>query len=312
MSANAFDRDYNPPHSPVPLRARPKGVRAALGMGAGASVILVLAALMVRPPAEAPVDAADAAAPAAVETPAKIAAKALTDDATASARAAVAFDLDAPEFAREKKTVAAYEPEEGGARVDSLTVGQFGVGAPFLRIDIHPELDARTTSPDFFLDMTRHAQRAGLSVAKIGQRSTLTTRFGSFETADIRVSQLEGEGAAGAERACLATRLVDPRASIEIAGIACGAATNPIDRLALGCILDKLTYSSGGENKALNDFFLAAELARGKGCENVSREDVTGSLPPRKAAPHAKAAPRAQKGRGVARSSAVHPEAPKN
>jgi hypothetical protein len=247
-----------------------------------------------------------------VEPSAKIAAKALNDVAPGPARAAVSFDLDSPEFAREKKTVASYEPEEGGARVDSLTVGQFGAGAPFLRVDVHPELDARTTSPDFFLDMTRHAQRAGLSVAKIGQRSTLPTRFGPFETADIRLSQPEGEGAAAAERACLATRLVDPRASLEIAGIACGAATKPIDRFALGCILDKLSYSSGGDSKALNDFFLAAELARGKGCENVSREDVTGSLPPRKATTHAKPAPRAPKTRGVARSSAVHPEAAKN
>jgi hypothetical protein len=311
MSANAFDRDYEPPHARLPLRARQTGVRAALGMGVGASVILAIAALMVRPPAEV-TPVAEADLPAAAEPTEKIAAKAGSESAPVAARTAVSFDIDAPEFAREKKTVSVREAEEGGARVDSLTVGQFGLGGSFLRVDVHQDLDSKTTNPDFFLDMTRHAQQVGLSVAKIGARSALTTRFGPFETADIRLSQPEGEGAAAAERACLATRLVDPRASLEIAGIACGAATKPIDRFALGCILDKLSYSSGGDSKALNDFFLAAELARGKGCENVSREDVTGSLPPRKATPHAKSAPRAQKGRGVAHSSAVHPEAAKN
>lgn len=316
MSANAFDRDYAAsPYRMGPLRARPAGVRAAMGMGAGAWVILLAAALLIRPPAEAPpvADAGDAAA-APDPAPEKIAAKILADgDApAAAARPAVSFDLDAPEFEREKRTVAVHEPDDGGGRVDSLTVGQFAMGAPFLRVDVHQDLESRATNPDFFLDMTRHAQRAGLSVARIGQRSALPTRFGSFETAEIRLSQPAGEEIAASERVCLAGRLVESNVPVEIAGIACGSAAKPIDRLAFGCIIDKLNYSASGDNKALNDFVLTAELARGKGCVDVSREDVTASIPSRKPAAHANSARAAKKGRGVARSAPVHPEAAKN
>lgn len=312
MSATSFDQDYD--QSPMgPLRARPTGVRAALGMGVGASVILAAAALLMRHPAQAPA-LAEASAPAGVETRAKIAAKASTELETAlgGKPATVAtLDIDAPEFEREKKIVAVGEAADGGPRVDSLTAGQFGLGAPFLRVDVHPDLDPKTTNPDFFLDMKNHAQAAGLNVAKIGQRATLTTRFGAFEAADIRLAQPGGEGVEANERACLAARMVEPKVPLEIAGIACGAATKPIDRVAFACLLDKISYSAGGDNKPLNDFFLNAELARGKGCANVSRDDLTAAIPPARAG-RAKPAVHAKKAHGVARSAPIHPEAAKN
>jgi hypothetical protein len=279
MRATPFDRDHAETASRGPLRARPEGVRAGLGMGAGASAILALAALLIRSPVSAP-EMAEADAPAAAEAPAKFVAK-------SSARiesAAASLGLAAPEFEHEKKIVAVGEMKNGEPRVDNLTIGQFAEGGTFVRIDVHPNLDPRATNADFFLDMKNHAQAAGLSASKIGQRSLVATRFGAFETADIRLSQTDGKGAAASDRACLTTRLVDPKASLEIAGIACGAASKPIDRVAFACLLDGLSYSAGGDNKALNDFFLNAELARGKGCANVSRDDLTASIPPHKAA----------------------------
>lgn len=311
----SFDRDYAESSYRGPLRARPAGVRAALGMGVSASIILAVAALVIRHPDPAS-NTADAGAAAAVNAPAKIAAKASTElEATFGAKSA-ALDVEAPEFEREKKVVAVGEMKDGAPRVDSLTLGQFAMGAPFLRIDVHPGLDPKTTNPDFFLDMTRHAQAVGLNVAKIGQRSTLSTRFGAFETADIRLTQAQGEGIETSERACLATRLVDANAPIEIAGIACGAAAKPIDRVALACILDKLNYAAGGgDNRSLDDFLLKAELARGKGCANVSREDVTAAIPPQKASrakTPAQAAAAAKKPRPVARSVPARPEPAKN
>ncbi|WP_442754764.1 hypothetical protein ACNHKD_17480 [Methylocystis sp. JAN1] len=312
MSATSFDRDYDR-SSMGPLRARPAGVKAALGMGVGASVILAAAALLIRHPAPIPT-VADAGAPAGVETRAKIAAKAGAELETAlgaKPSSVAALDIDAPEFAHEKKIVAVGETRDGAPRVDSLTVGQFALGAPFLRVDVHPDLDPKTTNPDFFLDMKNHAQAAGLNVAKIGQRATLTTRFGAFEAADIRLAQPDGAGVEASERGCLAARLVEPKAPLEIAGIACGAAAKPIDRVAFACLLDKLNYSAGGDNRQLNDFFLNAELARGKGCANVSRDDLTAAIPPARTA-RAKPAAHAKKGHGVARSAPIHPEAAKN
>ncbi|PPD44458.1 MAG: hypothetical protein CTY15_07025 [Methylocystis sp.] len=314
MSANAFDREYETDSFQRPLRARTTGARAALGMGVGASVILAAAALLTRHTVETQT-VADAGAPAAVEAHAKITTKATTDlDAAPGTKSASALDIEAPEFDREKKVVAVGDPKGDEPRVDSLTVGQFAMGAPFLRIDIHPDLDPKATNADFFLDMTRHARAVGLSVAKIGQPGTLATRFGAFETADIRLSQPGGEGVEASERACLATRFVDVKAPLEIAGIACGSATAPIDRASLGCMLDKLSYSAGGDNKPLNDFFLNAELARGKGCTGVSREDVTASIPPHRTARAKPVAskPVAKKGHAVARSAPVHSEGVKN
>lgn len=308
MRANTFD-DADVAYT-GPIHARPKGIRAALGMGVGSCVILAIAALFARP-AAAPHTNAVAETPAATPTIAKIIAKAsMSSDVVAEARTA-SIDVDAPEFEREKKVASIGESREGEGRVDSLTVGQFAMGAPFLRVDIHPELSPAATDSDFFLDMTRHARAAGLNVAKIGQRATLTTRFGAFETADIRLSQPGGEGAEASERACLAARLIDPKAPLEMTGIACGSATKPIDRVAFACALDHVSYSASGDNRALNDFFLNAELARGKGCVNVSRDDITASIP-RKAA-GAKPVAQAKKPRTVARAvPAVHPDPVKN
>ncbi|MGJ0510479.1 MAG: hypothetical protein ACR652_25820 [Methylocystis sp.] len=308
MSANTLDHDHVFGAYRGPIHARPKGARAALGMGVGACVILAAAALFARP-AVPPRAVAGADAPPVAAAPAKIAAKASMGNQAAPDAQAPALDIEAPEFEREKKVASVAQNREGEERVDSVTAGQFALGAPFLRVDIHPELDPSATNPDFFLDMTRHARAVGLNVAKIGQRSTLSTRFGAFETADIRLSQPGGEGVDASERACLATRLLDPKVPLEIAAIACGSATRPIDRVSLACILDKVTYSAGSDNKALNDFFLNAEIARGKGCVNVSRDDLTASIP-RKAG--AKPVAQTRKSRTVARASAIHPEPTKN
>jgi hypothetical protein len=291
-----------------PIRARPKGVRAALGMGIGACVVLAAAALLSRPAAPTANVVADA--PAAAPSPAKIAAKAsMSDQASPDARAAT-LDMDAPGFEREKKVASLGEAQENGERVDSLTVGQFAMGAPYLRVDIHAELNPAATDSDFFLDMTRHARTVGLNASKIGQRATLTTRFGNFEAAEIRLSQPGGEGVEASERACLAARLIDPKAPLEIAGIACGSAARPLDRVAFACVLDHISYSAASDNRALNDFFLNAELARGKGCVNVSRDDLTASIP--RKATGAKTGVQAKKARTLARAPAVHPELTKN
>jgi hypothetical protein len=308
MSAEFHDRQYADYFPQGPLRARPAGVRAALGMGAGASAILLVAALLIRVPA-APVATAETDGPTA-GAPAKIAAKASMDLENALGSAKAGIDVEAPEFAHEKKVVAAGETKDGSPRVDSVTLGDFGMGGPFLRVDVHPELDAKAANSDFFLDMRRHAQAVGLNAGRIGSRATIATRFGNFEAADIRLTLAGGEGVEGGERACLAARLIDGRAPVEIAGVACGSAAKPIDRVAFACLLDKLSYSVDADNRALAAFFANAEAARGKGCANVSRDDITALIPPQKAA--APARPQARRAPAVARAAPVHPVAPKN
>jgi hypothetical protein len=259
MSVCGFDQNYVVQPGAGPLYARPAGNLAAAMIGVVALMVLGVALIFVKPQATieasgdnvSPADSSDAA-----QTP----------GAAANAKQIAAFDLTAPEFAKEKKTFATRRLDAAGGREDTLALGEFAFGGPYLRLDIRQTLTDKRGNPDFFLDMTRHAAQAGLSVAKISQPAPLASRFGSFEAADIRLSQpATGEGAP-TERACLALRLMAGKQPMEIAGVVCGAPAKPIDRHALGCILDRLDHLPNGENAALDQFFLAAEQERGKSC----------------------------------------------
>lgn len=285
MSVAEFDP--NDSHYPRPLRARPAGARAATGMGVGAALIL-LAALVIFPrePGTAERKSAEKPAPRATVTPTrKISNKISIDAVEASALMAQpfsAFDISAPEFSREKKTIAARDGDNGSGRIDTISIGQFAMGAPFMRVDIHQDIADKEKSSDFFLDMTRHAAQEGLNVEKIGQPSELIAKFGSFETAEIRLSQPESEGVGASERNCLATRFIDDKLAIEIAGLACGQASKPIDRVALGCLLDRIDYTASPDRPELNAFFTQAAASRSAGCDNISRDDLTATIPAQK------------------------------
>ncbi|HEY8214009.1 MAG TPA: hypothetical protein VIG36_07760 [Methylocystis sp.] len=271
-----------------PLRARPAGARAAIGMGVGATLIL-LAALTLSPRGAAVTETkvvANVERPrAAVSAAGKISAKISVEAIEASALMAKpfgAFDIAAPQFDGEKKTIAVRDGENGSGRIDTIAIGQFAMGAPFIRVDIHQDIVAKEKTSDFFLDMTRHAAQAGLNVAKIGQPSALITKFGPFETAEIRLSQPASEGVAASERSCYATRFIDGKLALEIAGLACGEASRPLDRVALGCLLDGVDYTVSADNPALKDFFAQAASTSSIGCANMSRDDLTATIPTQK------------------------------
>jgi hypothetical protein len=259
MSVSGFDQDYAVRPGARPLYARPTGNLAAAMIGVVAITVLGVAAIFVKPqPAiEASADNGGRSDPGDV---------ARAPSPAPNAKQNAAFDLTAPEFAKEKKAFSSRRLEDGNGREDSLTLGEFASGGPYLRVDIRETPADKRGNPDFFLDVTRHAAQAGLAVVKISQLSPLASRFGSFETADIRLSQKAGGESAPTERACLALRLMGGKRSVEIAGVACGAPAKPMDRRALGCILDRLDYIPNGENAAFDQFFRAAEQERGKGC----------------------------------------------
>lgn len=281
--------DPNDSHYAGPLRARPAGARAAIGMGAGATFIL-LAALVIFPrePGTNERKAEAKQAPRADAAPTrKISTKVSIEAVEASALMAQpfsAFDISAPEFSREKKTIAARDGDNGSGRIDTISIGRFAMGAPFMRVDIHQDIAEKEKASDFFLDMTRHAAQAGLNVAKISQPSELIAKFGSFETAEIRLSQPESEGVGASERNCLATRFIDEKLALEIAGLACGQAAKPIDRVALGCLLDRIDYTPSPDRPELNAFFKQAAASRSTGCDNISRDDLTATIPAQKSA----------------------------
>lgn len=268
MSWTVSDEEFSV-YSRDVLRARPLGSLAASLMGVAAIAILTGALWFVG---AAPVELAQSSPPAsAPRAPAQTSAAPIGSTRGGSGAAveqAAGFDLDAPEFAKEKKSFSVQRREPGGTRQDTLAFGEFENGRPYLRLDVLQTVGEKLGNSDFYLDMARHAARADLAVTRIGPPTPLTSRFGAFKSADIRVSRT-GEGGAptaGGERGCLAVRLLNSKLSIEIAGLACGAAGKPFDRRAMGCILDRLQYVPGGDNKALEQLFLKAELERGQGC----------------------------------------------
>lgn len=262
MSWSISDEEFSAFPAPRPLRARPLGSLAASMIGIVAIFVLALSLLFLG---KSPVEDAQRAAPIAtapVAAPAIAAAFAPRE--AAQAQEAAAFDLSAPELANEKKTYSVLRHKQGGGRQDTLGFGEFDGGRPYLRLDIHQAGGEKLGISDFFLDMTRHAAQAGLAVARMSQPAALASRLGAFEAADIRLSHGASEGAVSAdERVCLAVRLVNPKLSLEITGLACGGGGKPIDRRAMACILDRLEYASGGENEALAQFF---QKERGQAC----------------------------------------------
>jgi hypothetical protein len=257
MSATAFDQAFAPRTGVRQIDARPRGVLAAAAIGGAALCVLLLSLLL---PARTPVADAGPAAQEPQSAAAPAAPGKITTAAGPIGRKYASFDLSPPEFAKEAKSFTERSLDATGGREESVIIGQFAQGATFLRLDLVLSGGDKIAPSDFFLDMTRHAQQAGLAATRIGQPSPMMTRFGNFEVADIKLSQ-DGE-----DRACLAARFLNGKAPLEIAGVACGAAAHPIDRRALACILDRLDYLSNGENKAMDEFFLTAELDRGKGC----------------------------------------------
>lgn len=270
MSWTVSDEEFSA-YSSEALRARPLGSLAASLMGVAALAVLAGALLWVR---VSPVDMASSSPPAdAVATPAsaEIFAPAQGGSGAAVQRSA-SFDLDVSELAKEKKAYSVQQRERGGGRQDTLSFGEFAGGKLYLRFDILQTAGEKLGNSDFFLDMARHAAKAGLAVTRIGQPSPLAARLGAFESADIRLSQTGdgGASAAAGERGCLAVRLLNSKLSVEIAGLACGVVARPIDRRAMSCLLDRLQYVPAGddkaEDKALERLFAKADPAQGQGC----------------------------------------------
>lgn len=297
MRATSFDLDYRTPVFAGPRRARRGGELAALGMGLAASLLLYVAArtwgepstgaaqnlALTVAPAAAPAHPGQVAPATQVTRVAKFTTKASMAapdlSAAALARSYSGFDLLAPGFAQEKKTLSSRDTGDENGRIDSLTMGDFAHGGLFLRIDVHRGLGPVEANPDFFLDMTRHANRQLLTVNKITHPAPLNTKFGAFEAADMRIAAADGPP--GAEpRACVGARLIDKTGTLEIAGLFCPAATGaPFARATVGCLLDSLAYTPAGADDAVAAFFDKTSAAPAAACPNGAADDMTASIP---------------------------------
>ncbi len=249
MSVSGLERDWLLEPRQGPIQARPFGVRASLGLGVSAVVILLgFWAFSGHPSETGPSAPPQARAPVAAE-------------------AAAQFDLRAPEFNALPRSVATSDGE--ALRIDSLTIGHFGPSGAFARFDLRQASGDARANPDFSLDLAHEAEAAGLKIVKSGQPFPFASRFGAFEAAEAKV---QGKSLSGAslERDCQTLRLAGAKLGVEIAGVVCAGPGQTFDRRTLGCLVDQLSFRSSGAASGLDKFFLLAEPLRGQACAQAA------------------------------------------
>lgn len=260
--ASGFDRRRR-----LPRRSLWASLPARIGLFAFAALVLSgsVADLMLRSAAADVIVAEPAAAPAPPIAPLWL----------EIVKPIQLYELAGSEFGHLPLDYAARRRPDGRERQDTLTFGEFGDDAPFIRLSIHRiGAEAIDAPADLFVGLARLAGAGHLAVTKSGLPTLIATRFGSFATADVTLSR----GMLSAP--CLGFRLDPPTATkpMDIAGFACGSQSKPMDRASLGCLLDRIDLVSAGDDEAMRAFFVDAERRRGQEC-SPSRLVAAGSRP---------------------------------
>jgi hypothetical protein len=170
-----------------------------------------------------------------------------------------AFELDVPGF-NGLSHAAASRRHTDGTREDILTVGSADdADEPHLRLVLVRLRGGAPAPSSLYVDVTRRAAEAGLSVARLSQGLVVDTKLGPLEVAE---AAFEGAGARG----CLAFRLRHGEADLALSGWLCGTARAFVDARALACVVDRLQPSPQGGDPALRVLFAQAERRRNPAC----------------------------------------------
>ena|GEM_PF-1096895 len=184
------------------------------------------------------------------------------------------FGVESPGLDK-RSAYEARRSQDGQRREDVLSFGEFGDGKSFLSLKFKVNRDAQAQNAlaglaqPFVITLVRESASRGLSVGRSGAATTIETKFGTVETADIGLS----DGAAG--RACIAFRHLDGAAHLSFSGWWCGSETRPADRAQLICLIDRIDLLSAGDDPELRASFARTELNRRQGC-SVPRLAATG------------------------------------
>lgn len=184
------------------------------------------------------------------------------------------FGVESPELDK-RSAYEARRSRDGQRREDVLSFGAFDDGKSFLSLKFQVNRDAQVQkaltglSQPFVITLVRESAARGLSVGRSGAATTIETKFGTVETADIGLS----DGATG--RACIAFRHLDGAAHLSFSGWWCGSEARPADRAQLICLIDRIDLLSAGDDPELRTSFARTELNRRQGC-SVPRLAATG------------------------------------
>ncbi|HTJ01579.1 MAG TPA: hypothetical protein VL492_02215 [Methylovirgula sp.] len=170
------------------------------------------------------------------------------------------FDLTAPELAKSPLIYTARRHEAGGGRQDILTFGGLDSSA-YLRLQLYRVGSETVPSVPLYVDLTRAAAAADLSIVRSLPPAEMPTRFGPFEVSDVTLAQKSG-----ASVPCLGFRGVALDGGFRVLGFACGGKALTLSRPALGCLVDRLDLAEAGDDQTLSSFFAASELRRNPAC----------------------------------------------
>ena len=142
-----------------------------------------------------------------------------------------------------------------------LTFGEFAGTDPFVRVSVYRHGSEKSADAAFFVDMARRAAQLGLSLGRADFAEAQATRLGDVETAALTMT----EGRVTREN-CRGFRFSAAQLGLTVAGFACGAGQEAVSGGDLACLLDRLDLVSAGEDRALRDFFAAAQARGARGC----------------------------------------------
>ncbi|MBY0613371.1 MAG: hypothetical protein K2P80_14420 [Beijerinckiaceae bacterium] len=150
----------------------------------------------------------------------------------------------------------------------------------------------RRISPDaepagsLYLETTRRAALHGLSVARAATPGDLSTKFGTFEVADVVLER--GAEAGRPARSCLAFRHAAASVVFRLTGWLCAQPDKVVERPTLAALIGKLTLIGAGADRDLHQIFVDADLRKDlSGASHAARKpsnwlDQTGEKPPLK------------------------------
>ncbi|MGL5446376.1 MAG: hypothetical protein ACRDBL_03600 [Rhabdaerophilum sp.] len=148
----------------------------------------------------------------------------------------------------------------GTSRQDSLiwTPKAEGLGETrraLAQIVVERHEGSQTTERPLFADLASRAAEQHLVIERMARPQDIRTKFGPMEAAEATILQ-EGKALS-----CIGFRRID-MAGLTFVGWACGAVQKPVDRVALGCFIDRLDLVGGGRDVGLRKVFAEAERAR--------------------------------------------------
>lgn len=176
-------------------------------------------------------------------------------------RLAPLLSFTPPEAVRGQAHYEARVREGVAERRDTLTYGDADADDLFFRIALHSAKFALAKS-SLFVDLAKQSAELGAAVMRATTARSYVTERGPVEWAGVTLSGPMGE------RSCLGFRFARTQ-QIDLSGLACGGRGSPLDPVALGCLIDRLSPTAAGLEAGLGEV-LKSDPTRATACRRIA------------------------------------------